>query len=85
LAVTVSVASGVTEVIGLKTQIVPYFGGACAKCPAEGFRPHPLGSEPEVEDALIELLGVPYQEEPPIKHFKTAEVQEVISNLYLKK
>jgi hypothetical protein len=39
----------------------------------------------EEEEALIQLLEAPYKLEPPIKRFKRAEVQDVISNLYPKK
>jgi hypothetical protein len=45
------------------------------------FQLHPSESEPEEEEALIQLMGTPYQHEPPISHLKRAEVQEVISSL----
>jgi hypothetical protein len=48
-------------------------------------QPHPSENEPEVEEALIQLVESSYQIEPPIKRLKTAEVQEVISNLNPKK
>jgi hypothetical protein len=52
-----------------------------AKHLADVFQPHPSENEPEVEEALIQLLESSYQLELPIKRFKRAEVQEVISNL----
>jgi hypothetical protein len=49
------------------------------------FQPHPSEHEPEEEKALIQLLESSCQLEPPIKRFKSTEVQEVISNLNPKK
>jgi hypothetical protein len=54
---------------------------AFAKNLADVFQPHPSENEPEEEEMLIQLI----QLEPPIKCFKRAEVQEVISNLNPKK
>jgi hypothetical protein len=50
---------------------------------AKVFQPHPSGNEPE--EALTQLLEIPYQLEPPINRFKRAEVQEVINSLNPKK
>jgi hypothetical protein len=47
---------------------------AFAKHFAQVFQPHPLENTPE---GLIQLLETPYQLEPPIKHLKRTEVQEV--------
>jgi hypothetical protein len=58
---------------------------AFAKHLADIFQPHPSESEPQEEKAIIQLLESPYQLELPIKRFKRAEVQEVISNLNPKK
>jgi hypothetical protein len=52
---------------------------------ADVFKPRLSENEPKYEEALIQLLESPYKLEPPIKHFKRAEVQEVISNLNPKK
>jgi hypothetical protein len=38
-------------------------------------QPHLSENEPEEEEALIQLLGTPYQLEPPINCLKRAEVQ----------
>jgi hypothetical protein len=54
---------------------------AFATHPADVFQPHQSENEPKEEEALFQLLESPYQLEPPIKRFKSAEVQEVISNL----
>jgi hypothetical protein len=40
-----------------------------------------LRNEAEEEEALIQLLKIPYQLEPPINHLKRAKVQEVINSL----
>jgi hypothetical protein len=58
---------------------------AFAKHLADNFHPHPSENDPEEEEALTQLLEAPYQLEPPIKRFKTAEIQEDISNLNPKK
>jgi hypothetical protein len=42
-------------------------------------------NEPEEEEALIQLLEILYQLEPPINRLKRAEVQEVINSLNPKK
>jgi hypothetical protein len=52
---------------------------------ADVFQAHPRENEPEEEEALIQLLEAHYHLEPPIKRFKRAEVQDVISNLNHKK
>jgi hypothetical protein len=52
-----------------------------AKHLAEDFQPYPSKDEPKEEEALLQLVEVPYQLEPPIKGFETAEVQKVISIL----
>jgi hypothetical protein len=54
-------------------------------CFRKSFQPHPSENEPEEEEALIHLLGTPYQLEPPISHLKRAEVQEPIKSLNPKK
>jgi hypothetical protein len=41
------------------------------------FQPHP--SENESEEALTQLLEIPYQLEPPINRLKRAEVQDISS------
>jgi hypothetical protein len=58
---------------------------AFAKHLADVFQLHPSENESEEEEALIQLLESPYQLEPPIKHFKSAEIREVISNMNSKK
>jgi hypothetical protein len=50
---------------------------------ADVFQPHLSENELE-EEELIQLLEVPYQLEPPIKCFKRAEIQKVISSLILR-
>jgi hypothetical protein len=42
---------------------------------AKVFEPHPVESEPEEEEALMQLLKTHYQFEPPINHLKRAEVK----------
>jgi hypothetical protein len=49
---------------------------------AKVFQPHPLAEE---EEALMQLLEIPYQLKPPINRLKRAEVQEVINSLNPKK
>jgi hypothetical protein len=44
-----------------------------------------LENEPEEEEALMQLLEIPYQFEPPINRLKRAEGQEVINSLNSKK
>jgi hypothetical protein len=46
---------------------------------------HPSEKDRAAEAALIELLGTPYQLEPPINRLKRAEVQEIINSLNPKK
>jgi hypothetical protein len=58
---------------------------AFAKLPAEVPQPHPSDNKPEGEEALIQLVASPYRLQPPIKRFKTTEVQEAISILNPKK
>jgi hypothetical protein len=55
-----------------------------AKHLADVFQPHPTENEPE-EEELFQIRDSPCQLEPPIKLFKRAEVQEVISRLISKK
>jgi hypothetical protein len=57
------------------------FAGHLAKV----FQMHPSESEPEEEEALIQLLKTPYQLEPPINCLERAEVQEVINSINPKK
>jgi hypothetical protein len=45
---------------------------------ASVFQPHPSENEPEEEEALIQLLEIPYQLKPPINCLKRVEIQEVI-------
>jgi hypothetical protein len=58
---------------------------AFAKHPADVFQSHLSENEPKEEAAIIQLVEVPYQLEPPIKGFKRAEVQNVIRSLNPKK
>jgi hypothetical protein len=49
------------------------------------FQLQPSENETEEEEARIQLLETPYQQEPPINRLKTAEVQKVINSLNHKK
>jgi hypothetical protein len=40
-----------------------------------------MENQPEEEEALMQLLEIPYQLEPPINRLKGAEVKEVINSL----
>jgi hypothetical protein len=52
---------------------------------ANVFQLHPSVNESEEEEALMQLLEIPYQLKPPVNHLKRAEVQEVINSINLKK
>jgi hypothetical protein len=52
---------------------------------AKVIQPHPSKNQLEEEEALMHLLEIPYQLEPPINRPKRAEVQEVINSLNPKK
>jgi hypothetical protein len=54
--------------------------GTCKWNLEQVFQPHPIENTPEEED-LIQLLEIPYQPEPPIKHLRITEVQEIINIL----
>jgi hypothetical protein len=52
---------------------------------AEVFQPHHSENEPEEEEARIQFLETPYQQEPPSNRLKRDEVQEIINGLNPKK